>query len=71
MQNQAAENLNPDKVLYQGTTSVVPQAAENQEGALQAAEKLNFVRFCNKGTALAGPQTADNKGWALAPILFR
>ena len=72
MQNQAAENLNPDKVLYQGTTSVVPQAAENQEGALQAAEKLNFVRFCNKGTALAGPQTADNKGWALAPAgLFR
>jgi lipid-A-disaccharide synthase len=48
MQNQAAENLNPDKVLYQGTTSVVPQAAENQEGALapegmQLAGDFEFI----------------------------
>jgi thiamine-monophosphate kinase len=31
---QAAEKLRPESVLYQGTTSVVPQAAENKRRAL-------------------------------------
>jgi hypothetical protein len=64
-------------VLYQGTTSVVPQMRQQKFWALapeecfsityipaaakQVAEKLGRDRFCNKGTALAGPQVLQNQ----------
>jgi lipid-A-disaccharide synthase len=59
-QNQAAQKFNSDKVLYQGTTSVVPQADVNTEGAL-APEGRAFEFLIPLSPTLNAAQRAELK----------
>jgi hypothetical protein len=54
------------KVLYQGTSLLVPKENCRSELALELAE-MPRKKLCNKGTALAGPQKPPIGTRALTP----